>query len=346
MRRPSWILALALLGAAAPARAQNVQNATLRRALAAYDNLDVSQAIVLAKSALTQRLSGPEQARAYELLGFAYSSTDSLLKAVDAFKQAILIDPDRQLDPAKISPKITSSFLLALSQVLVVRQLQVDSASFVSGQGGGFVPIRFTVTSPARAVTRAVSGATNVLVDSSVATGQVNLRWPATLPNGDPVPEGNYLIVVVATAGQNSISASQSVRITRGAVDTMPHLTALPGYNELPETEVPPRNWTPLGRAFLYTGIAGAGTFALESSTLGTAPRRELAVVSVGAVLTGFIMSLKKPLPQPARGNILYNRLLREQLTRRNADIAQQNVNLRRQVALKVVPLPKTGGGQ
>src|SRR5713226_9335850 len=328
MRPFAWLLVLVLAWPAA-APAQNVQNATLRRALAAYDNLDIGQAILLAKRALTERLSGPEQARAYEVLGFAYSASDSLLKAVDAFKQAILIDPDRQLDPAKISPKITSSFLLALSQVLVVRQLQIDSASFVGGRG--FVTIRFTVTSPARVRTRAVSG----------ATGQVNLRWQAQLPSGDPVPDGTYLIVVEATAGQNSFSAEQAVRVTHGAVDTLPHLTALPGYSPLPEEETPPRNWTPLGRAFLYTGIVGAGTFALESSSLGTAPRRELAVVSVGAILTGFIMSLKKPAPQPARGNILYNRLLGEQLVRRNADIAQQNQTLRRQVALKVTPLLK-----
>jgi hypothetical protein len=229
--------------------------------------------------------------------------------------------------------------LLALSQVLVVRQLQVDSASFVGGRG--FVSIRFTVTSPARVRTRAVSGNTSVPIDSSVATGQVNLRWQAQLPSGDPVPDGTYLIMVEATAGQNSFSASQGVKVTHGAVDTLPHLTALPGYSPLPEEETPPRNWTPLGRAFLYTGIVGAGTFALESSSLGTAPRRELAVVSVSAILTGFIMSLKKPAPQAARGNILYNRLLGEQLVRRNADIVQQNQTLRRQVALKVTPLPK-----
>src|SRR5437879_7664753 len=148
MRRFRWVALLSVL-VPATAVAQNVQNATLRRAMQAYDNLDIGQAIALSKRALTERLSGTDQARAYELLGFAYSAGDSLLKAVDAFKQVILIDPDRQLDPAKISPKITSSFMLALSQVLVVRQLQVDSAGFVAGVGQGGVPIRFTVTSPA-----------------------------------------------------------------------------------------------------------------------------------------------------------------------------------------------------
>src|SRR2546422_2522843 len=147
MSRIRWVVVLSLVAASALG-AQNAQNATLRQALAAYDNLDIPRAIALARQALSQRLTGDDQARAWELLGFAYSASDSLLKAVDAFKQAILIDPDRQLDPAKISPKITSSFLLALAQVLVVRQLQVDSAGFVAGVGGGGVPIPFTGTSP------------------------------------------------------------------------------------------------------------------------------------------------------------------------------------------------------
>src|SRR5438093_5596076 len=218
MSRIRWVVVLSLVAASALG-AQNAQNATLRQALAAYDNLDIPRAIALARQALSQRLTGDDQARAWELLGFAYSASDSLLKAVDAFKQAILIDPDRQLDPAKISPKITSSFMLALAQVLVVRQLQLGSSRFVAGQGTGGVPIRFTVTSPARVRTRAVSGPTSVLVDSSIATGQVNLRWPARLANGDPVPPGNYLIIVDAAAGQNTFSASQPVRISHGQVD-------------------------------------------------------------------------------------------------------------------------------
>src|SRR5437899_3065754 len=127
------------------------------------------------------------------------------------------------------------------SRLLLVRQLKVDSARFVGGQGS--LPIRFTVTSPARVRARAVSGAASLLVDSAVVTGTVNVRWPARLPNGDPVPAGDWLIVVDATAGQNSFSASQPVRIVHGTVDTLPHLTSLPGYQELPETEIAPQRW-------------------------------------------------------------------------------------------------------
>src|SRR5690348_18461395 len=76
-------------------RAQAVQNAALRRAQQSYDNLEYRQVLSLAQAALRERLTGPERARAYELLGFTYGAMDSILKAVDAFKQVVLIDPER-----------------------------------------------------------------------------------------------------------------------------------------------------------------------------------------------------------------------------------------------------------
>ena len=340
-----WLVA-ALAGGALPVQAQAVRNPTLRQALQAYDQLNFPQAIVLANRSLREPLGGAERGRAYELLGSAYSAMDSSLKAVDAFKQAILVDPDRQLDPTKISPKITSAFLLALGQVLVVRQLKVDSVRFVGGQAGVGVPIRFTITSPARVRVRALSGATSLLIDSSAVTGTVSLRWPAVLRSGEPVPQGTWQIVVEATAGQNSFSASQGVRVSYGSVDTAAHVTSLPGYQELSETEIPPQSWRPLGLAFLYTGGALVGTLGLEGGAVGTASRREIGVVGAAALLAGVVMTLRKPAPRPAEGNILYNRLLREQIARRNADIAKENVTRRQQVELTVVPLPKAAGGQ
>jgi hypothetical protein len=332
------LLLAALLPAGASAQA--IQSATLRRAQQAYDNLDYRQALSLTQASLKERLTPTDRVQAYQLLGFTYSVLDSLTRAVDAFKQVVFIDPERSLDPNKVPAKTYATFEVALRQVLVVRQLQVDSSAFVAGQGG--VAIRYVVTQPARVVTRAVGDKGSFLVDSSVWNGQVNLTWPARLRTGDPVPAGTYTVVVEASIGQNTASTSQQVRLTLGAVDTLPHLTALPGYTDLPETEIPPRSWRPMGLAFLYTGIASAGTLAMENSSLGTGSRRELGVVSAGALITGFIMTtLKKPAPQPAQGNILYNRLLREQLVRRNNEIASDNVKRRQQVELTIVPLPK-----
>ncbi len=335
--------AMLCAGLAVAAPAQGRQNSTLRTALSAYENLEFSRAIALGNRALEQRLSAADQARAYELLGFAYAATDSPVKAVDAFKQLILLEPDRALDPARISPKVTSAFQLALSQVLVVRALAVDSAAFVGGQGG--VPIRYTVTSPARVLVRAIGGGRTIPIDSTVATGQVTLRWPATWHGGDPIPPGDYTLVVEATAGQNSFAASRAVRVSHGAVDTLPHLTALPGYQFLSETEVPPKSWRPMGLAFLYTGIATAGTLALESDQLGSGSRRELGAVSLVALAAGLVTTMRKPPPQAARANILYNRLLRDQLAQRNEEIARENAGRRQQVEVRVMPLPRAAAG-
>jgi len=324
--------------------AQTIQNPTLRRAQQAFDNLDYRQALSGGRAALRERLSGFERARAYELLGFTYSGMDSILKAVDAFKQVVLIEPERTLDPNRTSPKALSAFQVALTQVLVVRQLVVDSVTFVGGQG--VVPIRYTVTQPARVVTRVLAGSTSLRIDSTVANGQVNLRWPARLPNGDPVPAGNYTVIVEAAVGQNSFSTSQPIRVAHGTVDTVAHLTSLPGYTYLPETEVPPKSWRPMGLALVYTGVALAGTSALSNGDLGSASLRESGAIGAGIVLAGFIMTLKKPAPQPARGNILYNSLLREQIARRNAEIAQENTRRRQQVALTVAPVARPGGGR
>jgi hypothetical protein len=345
IRASTWtVVIVALL--APVVSAQTIQNATLRRAQQAFDNLDYRQALTAAQASLRERLSGSERARAYELLGFTYSGMDSILKSVDAFKQVVLLEPERQLDPNRTSPKALSAFQVALTQVLVVRQLVVDSVTFIGGQGS--VPIRYTVTQPARVVTRVLGGggATSLRIDSTVATGQVNLRWQARTASGDPLPAGTYTIVVDAAVGQNSFSTSQPIRVAHGVVDTVAHLTSLPGYDYLPETEVPPKSWKPMGLALVYTGAALAGTSALSSGDLGKVSLREGAVIGAGVTIAGFIMTLKKPAPQPARGNILYNSLLREQIARRNTEIAQENTRRRQQVALTIAPVARPGGAR
>src|SRR5260370_41073803 len=129
-------LAVWLAFTSAPCIAQTIQNPTLRRAQQAFDNLDYRQALTAGQAALRERLTGYERARAYELLGFTYSGMDSILHGVDAFKQVILLEPERELDPTKTSSKALSAFQVALTQVLVIRQLHVDSVSFIGGAGG------------------------------------------------------------------------------------------------------------------------------------------------------------------------------------------------------------------
>src|SRR5882672_2281561 len=109
MRHAHYILLVALLVPGALG-AQTVQNATLRRARQAYDNLDYRQALALGQTAQRERLNGFDRARAYELLALTYSAMDSILKAVSAFKELILLEPERELDPNRTSPKVLSAF--------------------------------------------------------------------------------------------------------------------------------------------------------------------------------------------------------------------------------------------
>src|SRR2546426_1057000 len=162
-------LSLAVLFAftAPPCIAQTIQNPTLRRAQQAFDNLDYRQALTAGQAALRERLTGYERARAYELLGFTYSGMDSILHGVDAFKQVILLEPERELDPTKTSSKALSAFQVALTQVLVIRQLHVDSVTFIGGQGA--VAVRYTLTQPGRGAARAGRRPTSAQNDSNRA---------------------------------------------------------------------------------------------------------------------------------------------------------------------------------
>ena len=121
---------LALMLGASPALAQ--QNPTVRRATQAYDQLDYSNAVILARRALAERLSREDRVQVYQVLGYSYGAMDSLRQAVEAFRQLIFLAPDREPDVERVSPRITSLYASALGQVLVVRKVQVDSASFVA----------------------------------------------------------------------------------------------------------------------------------------------------------------------------------------------------------------------
>jgi hypothetical protein len=325
---------LAALIIACPLALSAQESATLRRANAAYRGLEYGDAIALCKQALRDRLRGADQERAYEILGFSFAALDSARQATDAFAQLVLLSPDRELDPARISPKITSLFALARAQVLVVRRFEMDSARIIAGVQ--FVPLSVTVTRAARIRARIVGGGREALLDSSRVEGTVRLQWNGLMADGLPPASGNYRLVVEATAGRDSYAASFPLRVDAGAVDTLAHLTALAGYDLLPESIVPPRSWRPFALASLAAGVVAGTSLALENGGLGGGGRRELLSVSVGTMTLGLLASLKRPAPVPAPANIRYNALVREQLARRNAELAAQNTTRRRQVQITI----------
>lgn len=335
MSAPRGLPVLLLLGAGA-LHAQ--EHPDVARARAAYDAVDFRGAVVAAQRALRDRLSASDRVIAYEVLGYAYAALDSSRQAIEAFRELIFLAPDREPDVNVVSPRITSLYASALGQVLVVRRLRLDSASFVAGQGGA--PVRFEVSRTARVVTRVVGPRLDLAVDSQLVTGVTRVDWGALTPDGDPVPAGDYQVVVTAVEGRNEYSTSLPVTVRHGGVDTLPHLASLPGYTEQPETVRPPRDWRPLGISALVAGIAAGASLALGSSDLPGESRREIAGVSTLALGIGLFLSLRRPDPEPVEANVRYNRLLREQLAQRNAEIAAQNDLRRRQVMLTVVAAP------
>ena len=82
-------------------------------------------------------------------------------------------------------------------------------------------------------------------------------------------------------------------------VDTLPHLTELPGYTYLPETEVPPKSWKPVGLALVYTGIALAGTSALSHGDLGSSSMREGGTIGAGIVKKSWVPGERRDYYEP-----------------------------------------------
>jgi len=187
------------------------------------------------------------------------------------------------------------------------------------------VPIRFTVTQPARVVTRAIGTAGgSYVIDSGAWNGQVNLSWPAgsrtAIRAGGGVHGGRG-----GAAGQNTSSASQQIRVSHGSVDTLPSLTSLPGYQYLPRRRCRRRAGVPWGSPSSIQGVRWSAPWARELE-----PRLELEARAGGGRGRGAGHGLRddaaQTRPRPAAANILYNRLLRDQIARRNQDIAKENV--------------------
>jgi hypothetical protein len=308
-----------------------------RAAKAALDQLDYPGAIRAARAALAGRLEGSDRIETYEIMGFAYGALDSARQATAAFKEMIFLAPDHELDANTVSPKITALYSAALSQVLVVRKVKLDSAAFIAGSGGA--TLHFAVTRPARVVTRAFGPGGDMRVDSSLVNSAGVVTWHALTSDGRPLPPGRYRLVITANEGPNEFAAQVTADLIRGNADTLPHFTSVLGYSELPEEVAPEQSFHPLGLVGLFAGAAAAESFVLENPSIGGHERAQISLVAAAALAVGVVASLAKPDPRPVEANIRYNRLLRDQLAQRNADIVARNDALRRQVRLTVRPV-------
>ena len=331
------LASLSLAGLAPPAAAQE-RAPQVQQAWTAYNELRYSDAIRAARAAVRGRLAHEDQVAAYEVLAYALAALDSTARAVEAFKQLIFLDPDREPDVNDVAPRIVNAYTAALGDVLVVRRAALERTSFVAGEGD--TPIRFEVSRPSRAIVRVVGPqGYDVVVDSFLVARQGGAAWSALTPDGDPAPEGSYQVIVTAVERGNQHGAELQAVVTHAPVDTLAHLLGLPGQTPLPEMERPPRDWRPLGLSLLYAGVGAGATLALDQPSLNSGPQAIVTGVSVVALISGFVSSIRRPDPQPVVANIRYNLLLRDELARRNEEIARQNAERRRQIRITITPV-------
>jgi len=125
-----------------------------------------------------------------------------------------------------------------------------------------------------------------------------------------------------------------------GGYPAVPHEPArLP---VLPETEVPPQSWRPLGLAFLYTGVRLNGTAGIEM--LEPRVGLEAGARGGGGRGAGHRVRHDPAEARPAarcRQHPLQSAAARPDPRGATKDIAKENVARRQQVQLTLVPLPK-----
>lgn len=332
MKRVIGLVLVALAVAAPAARSQT--NAVVREAQTAFDGFDFPRALVLGRSALNAELSDADRASAWEIVGFSLGALDSTDLALRALQQFILIDPEREPDADVLGPRLVDLYAQALGLVLVVRHVHTDSAEFVAGRGA--VRIRYEVSRPAVATTTIIGTGVRAVIDSQLVNpGAVSVSWNALGAAGEPIPAGTYRVVVSAFESRNQYQALDRLAVYHAEVDTMPHLDAIAGLDELPESERPPRDWRPLGLSVVLAGLGGGLSLALDNSGIGGG-HRELTFAGVLSVGIGTLLSLRRPDLRPVPSNIRYNEQLRRMLAERNRQIAEQNAERRREVLLRI----------
>lgn len=305
---------------------------------AAYDSVAYDSVVIKGRAALDLRLTRPERVRVHELMAFAYAALDSTDLAIDAFRQVIYLDPDRDYDPELVSPNIMSLLGLALGRELVVRGLTLDSVSFVAGAGQA--RLRFVTTRPAEYEVRIAGAGFDSVVARGSTSGTTNVPWSAVSATG-PVPAGPYDVTVTVSQFQDRYSRALRLLVRHGSVDTTAHLERIEGLDVLPEMETQRRNWIPLALTALAAGVVTGASFALESGP-PSGTRTELFAFNLLALASGVGLSLRQPPPRPVPASIAYNRQVRRMVEERNREIASRNVELRRQVVLTVTTLPDT----
>ena len=335
-------IVMAMLLLLLPGTAVGQEHPDLNRAAAAWGEGDFDATLAAARAALTDTLSAAQIAEAWDWIARVQYTMGESDSVVAALQQFVAFAPEREFDPSEREPEFVALHQIALSRQLLVRGVSVDSVTFPAGRGD--VQFRVQLSQPAM-TTSTLSGPAGFVRDlgTKLVRSVEIVEWDGLSADGEPAPPGIYTFEVVAGDPNVALyegSTRLELRRTEPTLD--PHIDAIPGFEEAPEFESPPRNWQPLALAGLSVAVGTGAALMLESGAPGVS-RRELIAIDVAALLTGLWWSLKQPPPQPVEANIRLNELIEDQIARENERIDQDNARRQQEVLLTVVPVAQEG---
>jgi hypothetical protein len=327
----SNLAGLVLLLSLAVQTAGFAQNTQLAEASQAYADSDYPRALTLARQAMTAGLDANERAEAYEVIGYSLGLLGDASGAMQALESLIFLDPGRAPDTRTLPPRVVALYTQAYAQVLVVHRVLIDSTSFVAGNGQ--VTMHYQVSMPARVRVQIFGENVDAVLDSqTINPGEQRFDWDGMV-GGQPIPAGTYEVNVSVGDDRNTYEASGALRVGHSVVDTVAHTDRLEGFDVVPDTRQPPRDWRPLGISALLTGLASGAALSIGDADL-SGSRREMIGINVAALGVGLILSLRQPDPVPIPEAIALNSLIRVQIAAENQRRAEQNAETRRRVRL------------
>lgn len=116
-----FVISIASIGMLGAQVSEDSLDQMLMRAKTYYNRGDYEYAIVELENALQylKQLEQVDQVEAYKYLAFSYVAFGEQNKAKEQFRKVLMLDPEHELDPATVSPKIIKVFEEVKSEMKV-----------------------------------------------------------------------------------------------------------------------------------------------------------------------------------------------------------------------------------
>lgn len=215
--RALGLMAGLLVATAARLPGQTTAAEMLQHAISLYENVEFENALVIlreivASSSASLEVTPEQRARAYKYMGAMFALQPGAAKhdsSIEAFRDAIALDPAVSLDPASFTPAQVVAFAEARGRTfeVAVRPLRADTLD-----SGAAVVFQCVMSQPAalRAELRSDTATLLVLYEGP-AEGTMAVTWDGTLPGESPAPAGRYAMALTARSTVLNLTDSATV---------------------------------------------------------------------------------------------------------------------------------------